>query len=219
MSASPPTLPLMAHAAASARLEARSDLLRRSPDRAVIDAALDVNEAAGLDDALGILVRVGRELLGADRVSVAVWDEAHRQGTVRAADGVGANVVGDAIRPAPDGPYRAVLSGRPVVTRSISTDGLDPRLAPSSPASRHGHRSLHCGGHSPRHLPGRVEGRPKRRAARGRDRAPRRARRADARRRTGPSASASTGANGLASRPSSTPSRTASSSGRPRASS
>ena len=129
MPASPPNLPLMAHAAASARLEARSDPLRRSPDRAVIDAALAVNEAAGLDEALGVLVRVARELLGADRVSIAVWDEGHRQGIVRAADGVGANVVGDAVRTGAANPYRGALQGRPVATRSISTDGLDPRLA------------------------------------------------------------------------------------------
>jgi PAS domain S-box-containing protein len=120
----------MAHAAAQARAETRSSALkRRSPDRALIDAALAVNEAGGLDDALAALVRVGGELLGADRVSVAVWDDGLEQAVVRTAVGVGAEMVGATIRPGPDHPYRAALAGKPVVTRSLTTDGLDPSLA------------------------------------------------------------------------------------------
>jgi PAS domain S-box-containing protein len=128
MLARPPKHPLMPPAAAQARNEARSDLPRRSPDRALIDAALAVNEAGGLDDALAVLVRVGRELLGADRVSIVVWDEKVERGVVRAVIGVGQDLVGAELRPGTNGPYRGAVSGQPVVVRSISTDGLDPGI-------------------------------------------------------------------------------------------
>jgi PAS domain S-box-containing protein len=112
----------MPHAAVPARTEARSDSLRRSPDRALIDAALAVNEADGLDAALAALVRVGRELLGADRVSVAVWDEGLERAVVRAAAGLGADETGASIRPGASDPYRAALTRRPVVSQSAPTD-------------------------------------------------------------------------------------------------
>jgi PAS domain S-box-containing protein len=129
MPASPPNPPLMPHAAASVRLDVRSDLLSRSPERALIDAALAVNEAADLDAALEMLARAGRELLGTDRVSIAVWDEALEQGVISAAAGTGPDTVGVRVSPPPDSPSRRALSGRPVVSRSIVAEGLDPRLA------------------------------------------------------------------------------------------
>jgi PAS domain S-box-containing protein len=129
MSARSPNFTLMPHAAVPARTEARSDPLRRSRDRALIDAALAVNEADGLDDALAVLVRVGRELLSADRVSVAVWDEGVEGGVVRAAAGVGDNEIGASIRPGASDAYRAALTGTPIVSRSVPTDGLDPGRA------------------------------------------------------------------------------------------
>ncbi|HEX2506129.1 MAG TPA: ATP-binding protein [Gaiellaceae bacterium] len=119
----------MPHAAAPARPEARSGRPAGSPDRALIDAALAVNEASDLEDAFDALVVVGRELLDAERVSVAVWDEGLAQGVIRAAAGVGADAVGAVLTLAPDHPYRRVLAGETIVSRSVPSGALDARLA------------------------------------------------------------------------------------------
>ena len=136
MSTGPPNLLLMPHAAAPARPEARSGPPSRSRDRVLIDAALAVNEAGELDDALQLLVRVGQQLIAADRVSVAVWDEALQVGVLRAAEGIGADAVGARIKPGVHHPYRKALAGEPVVSRKISTEGLDPTLPRRSRGSR-----------------------------------------------------------------------------------
>ncbi len=124
-----PKLTMMAQAAAQAAVPARPPLHRGGRDRALIDAALAVNESDDLEHALGILARAGRDLLGADRVSVVVWDQALERGLVRAATGAGDDIAGVVLRPGRNGAYRAAVSGEPLITRSIVTDGIDARLA------------------------------------------------------------------------------------------
>jgi PAS domain S-box-containing protein len=119
----------MARSAAQARPRVRPDVAGRHPDRAIIDAALAVNEAPTLNDAFAALVRVGQDLLRADRVSVAVWDEGLNRGVIRAVAGVDRDSIGGEIRPGTNNAYRTVVVGKPVVTREISADGLDPRAA------------------------------------------------------------------------------------------
>ena len=65
-----------------------------SDAHALLDAAVQVNRADTLDEALTILVGVGRTLLRADRVSVAVWDETLTRGTIAAASGLGESEAG-----------------------------------------------------------------------------------------------------------------------------
>src|SRR5687768_3721449 len=65
-----------------------------SDAQALIDAAVQVNRADTVNEALSILAGVGRELLGADRVSVAVWDEALTRGTIAAVSGLDEASVG-----------------------------------------------------------------------------------------------------------------------------
>src|SRR5215210_2442804 len=128
MSASPPNVPLMPHAAVPARPEARPDSLSRSCDRALVDTALAVHEADGLDDALAALVHAGRDLLDADRVLVAVWDAGRTEGSVRAAAGIGTPAVGTSITPAESEALCEALSGRPGLARSGSTDAPGSRV-------------------------------------------------------------------------------------------
>jgi PAS domain S-box-containing protein len=124
-----PTLSPMPPSAAQTRPAARSGSARQSQDRALIDAALAVNEAPTLDEAFSVLVKTGRELLGADRVSVAVWEHGLERGVIRAVAGVGAAEVSTEIRPGRSNVYRTAASGAPVVVR-FATDGLEPRVAP-----------------------------------------------------------------------------------------
>jgi PAS domain S-box-containing protein len=119
----------MPQSAAQAQPSVRPDVARRRHDRAIIDAAVAVNEAPTLHDAFAVLVRVGQDLLRADRVSVAIWDEALSRGVIRAVAGVDGDSIGAEIRPGTNNLYRTAVSGKPVVTREISTDGLDPRVA------------------------------------------------------------------------------------------
>src|SRR5260221_2306977 len=60
----------------------------------LIDAAIAVNEAPTLDDAFQVLADAGIGLLGADRLSVVVWNDDLSVGTVRA----GAGTAGAAVR-------------------------------------------------------------------------------------------------------------------------
>jgi PAS domain S-box-containing protein len=119
----------MPRSEAQARPLVRPDVAGRRPDRAIIDAAVAVNEAATLDEAFAVLVKVGQDLLRADCVSVAVWDEGLSHGVIRAVAGVDSDLVGGDINPGTNNAYRTVVAGKPVVTREISTDGLDPRMA------------------------------------------------------------------------------------------
>lgn len=107
----------------------RSTISSRSPDRALLDAALAVNAAERLDEALSVLVQVGRELLEADRVSVIVWDEGLTRGSIRAVAGTGVDTIGAEIRAGVSASYRAALAGEPVVQESTPTEGLDPSVA------------------------------------------------------------------------------------------
>jgi PAS domain S-box-containing protein len=86
-----------------------------SDARALIDAAVMVNRAETLEDALSILVEVGRKLLGADRVSVAVWDETLTRGTIVAASGLDGAGTGYVVEPDENSPaYRAAATHLPV---------------------------------------------------------------------------------------------------------
>jgi PAS domain S-box-containing protein len=109
--------------------EARSDPALPSIDRALLNAALAINEAAGLDDSLAILADVGRELLGADRVSVAVWNEELTEGVIRAAAGIGPSNVGSTVRVDPSEHAHEVLAGKPVILGGRAAQGLEPKLA------------------------------------------------------------------------------------------
>ena len=85
----------------------------RGQDRAMLEAALAVNEATSLDQALAILAETMQDLLAAHRASVIVWDDGLTRGVVRAAsgwgDGVGEVVV---VRDEYAGPLR---EGQPFV--------------------------------------------------------------------------------------------------------
>jgi len=85
-----------------------------SDAHALIDAAVQVNRADTLDEALSILVGVGRTLLRADRVSVAVWDETLTRGTVMAASGLDEVGVGYVHEPGENPVYEAASTRLPV---------------------------------------------------------------------------------------------------------
>ncbi|HYM63518.1 MAG TPA: ATP-binding protein [Gaiellaceae bacterium] len=86
-----------------------------SDAHALIDAAVQMNRADTLDEALSILVGVGRTLLRADRVSVSVWDEALTRGTIVAASGLREAGVGLVIEPGENPLYQAAATRLPVL--------------------------------------------------------------------------------------------------------
>jgi len=86
-----------------------------SDAHALIDAAVQVNRADTLDEALSILVGVGRELLGADRVSVAVWDETLTRGTIAAVSGLHEASIGYVVEGRTSPMYEAATSRLPVL--------------------------------------------------------------------------------------------------------
>jgi two-component system NtrC family sensor kinase len=82
--------------------------------RALIDAAVQVNEADTLEEALNILVGVGRTLLRADRVSVAVWDDNLTHGTLAAVSGLHEASKGFVVQGKENPLYRAAATREPV---------------------------------------------------------------------------------------------------------
>lgn len=86
-----------------------------SDGHALIDAAIQVNRAETLDEALSILVGVGRKLLGADRVSVAVWDERLTRGTIAAVSGLHETSTGYVVEGKRSAMYEAAATRLPVL--------------------------------------------------------------------------------------------------------
>ena len=86
-----------------------------SDGHALIDAAIQVNRAETLDEALSILVGVGRKLLGADRVSVAVWDERLTRGTIAAVSGLHEASTGYVVEGKRSAMYEAAATRLPVL--------------------------------------------------------------------------------------------------------
>jgi PAS domain S-box-containing protein len=58
-------------------------------ERRLIEAALAVNDAATLDDALGVLAETALDLVGGERVAIVVWDAQFAAGITRAEAGLG----------------------------------------------------------------------------------------------------------------------------------
>ncbi|CAN5250673.1 hypothetical protein BH18ACT14_BH18ACT14_15910 [soil metagenome] len=85
-----------------------------SDPHALINAAVQVNRADTLDEALSILVGVGRTLLRADWVSVAVWNEGLTRGTIAAASGLHEAGTGFVVEPGENPLYEAVVTRQPV---------------------------------------------------------------------------------------------------------
>jgi PAS domain S-box-containing protein len=88
-----------------------------SDGHALIDAAIQVNRAETLEEALSILVGVGRKLLGADRVSVAVWDETLTRGTIAAVSGLHEASIGYVVEGNRSPMYEAAVTRLPVLGR------------------------------------------------------------------------------------------------------
>ena len=86
-----------------------------SDAHALIDAAVQVNKAETVEDALSILVGVGRKLLRADRVSVAVWDENLSRGTLAAVSGLHEASIGYVVEGNDNALYRAAATRLPVL--------------------------------------------------------------------------------------------------------
>jgi PAS domain S-box-containing protein len=82
--------------------------------RELIDAAIAVNEAPTLEEAFQVLAETGLALVGADRLTVVVWDEDLGKGIVRAAAGTAVDAIGEQV-PADPHSLEALLTGRPVV--------------------------------------------------------------------------------------------------------
>jgi hypothetical protein len=78
--------------------------------RELIDAAIAVNEAPSLEEAFQVLAETGLALVGADRLTVVVWDEDLGKGIVRAGAGTGAGAVGEQV-PADPHSLQALLMG------------------------------------------------------------------------------------------------------------
>lgn len=97
-----------------------------TPQRELIDAAIAVNEAPTLDEAFQVLAETGLALVGADRLSVVVWDEDLGRGVVRAGAGTAVVAVGEVV-PADPSSLEALLSGRPVAG-TPRPEGLSPAL-------------------------------------------------------------------------------------------
>jgi PAS domain S-box-containing protein len=88
----------------------------------LIDAAIAVNEAPTLDDAFQVLADAGIALLGADRLSVVVWNDDLSIGTVRAGAGTARESIGAEV-PADEHTLRALLTGEPTIAPPV-TDSL-----------------------------------------------------------------------------------------------
>ncbi len=88
----------------------------------LIDAAIAVNEAPTLDDAFQVLADAGIALLGADRLSVVVWNSDLSVGAVRAGAGTAAASIGSEV-PADEHTLGALLTGEPSIGPPV-TDNL-----------------------------------------------------------------------------------------------
>jgi PAS domain S-box-containing protein len=86
-----------------------------SDAHALIDAAVQVNRAETVEEALSILVGAGRKLLGSDRVSVAVWDEALTRGTIAAVSGLDEASTGYVVEGKENPMYEAAATRLPVL--------------------------------------------------------------------------------------------------------
>ena len=90
----------------------------------LIDAAIAVNEAPTLEEAFQVVADAGLGLLGADRLSIVVWNEDVSGGIVRAAAGEAVETLGHSL-PGDSQSMEALLTGEPVVGPPV-TDGLAP---------------------------------------------------------------------------------------------
>ncbi len=115
-------------------MSTRTQIMRRHPapaglERDVIEAAIAVNEASALDDALQLLAETARELLRCERLAIVVWDDELSLGTVRADTGPGLGAL-VTVAPAPAEAIRtaAVYSGEPLV-EGLGTGGPPESMA------------------------------------------------------------------------------------------
>ena len=92
----------------------------------LIDAAIAVNEAPTLDEAFQVVADAGLGLLGADRVSVVVWNDDLSGGIVRAAAGEAVDALGYPMPPEPQS-LEALALGEPVIGTPLS-GGLPAHL-------------------------------------------------------------------------------------------
>ncbi len=92
----------------------------------LIEAAIAVNEAPSLDEAFQVLADAGIGLLGAERLTVVVWDTDLTHGVIRAGAGTAGPAIG-AEMPADEATLGTLLSGEPSIGPPI-TDGLGPDL-------------------------------------------------------------------------------------------
>jgi PAS domain S-box-containing protein len=88
----------------------------------LIDAAIAVNEAPTLDEAFQVLADAGIVLLGAERLSVVVWNADLSHGVIRAGAGTSVASIGAEV-PSDEQTLAALLSGEPYVGPPV-TDGL-----------------------------------------------------------------------------------------------
>ena len=102
------------------------DLTRQ---RELIDAAIAVNEAPTLDEAFQVVADAGVGLLGADRLSVVVWNEDLSGGIVRAAAGAAVDALGHEMPVDPQS-MEALGTGEPIVGSPLP-DGLAPAVRAS----------------------------------------------------------------------------------------
>jgi PAS domain S-box-containing protein len=95
--------------------------------RALIDAALAVNDAPTLSEAFQALADAALEVLGADRLTVVEWCEDLSSGTVTAVAGEGADWLGAEI-PSDEQTVAALVTGAAYAGLPV-LDGLEPELA------------------------------------------------------------------------------------------
>jgi PAS domain S-box-containing protein len=96
-------------------------------ERDLIEAALAVNAAPTLDQALAVLADVGLGLVGASWLAVVVWDSTLACGSVHAGSGLAAPLVGAKIGGS-DELRNAIRTGTPFAG-APSLDGLDAEAA------------------------------------------------------------------------------------------
>jgi PAS domain S-box-containing protein len=94
--------------------------------RELIDAAIAVNEAPTLAEAFQVVADAGLGLLGADRLSVVVWNEELTQGVVRAAAGEAVDALGHAM-PADAQSLEALATAEPFIGTPL-TEGVAAEL-------------------------------------------------------------------------------------------
>jgi len=95
-------------------------------ERQLIDAALAVNDAGALDEALAALARAARDLVGADRVSILLWDADFRGAQIVATSGEGVAAVNRV--EANGATARLVESDTPFVVGREHLEGQPPEV-------------------------------------------------------------------------------------------